>query len=101
MNTPITVFQVEHIAFKIAQEKLEYDEPIPEFGTRFPNILESCLAVPLQTFGGKDLYPSFYKKAAMLFYLMIKNRPFQNGNKRIAITTLMYAVYKNDLWIKL
>ena len=100
MIEPITVFQVEHIAFQIAQEKFEYNEPIPEFRTRFPNVLESCLAVPLQTFGGKNLYPTFYDKTAMLFYLMIKNHPFQNGNKRIAITTLMYALYKNNLWIK-
>ena len=97
---PITVFQVERIAFKIAQEKFEYNEPIPEFKTRFPNVLESCLAVPLQTFGGKSLYATFYVQTAMLFYLMIKNHPFQNGNKRIAITTLMYALYKNNLWIE-
>lgn len=31
---------------------------------------------------------------------MIKNHPFQNGNKRIAMTTLFYALYINDLWIK-
>ncbi len=100
MKEPITVFQVERIAFKIAQEKFEYTGPIPKFETRFPNILESCLAAPLQTFGGKDLYPTFYDKTAILFYLMIKNHPFQNGNKRVAITTLMYALYKNSLWIE-
>jgi len=100
MKEPITVFQVERIAFKIAQEKFEYNEPIPEFKTRFPNTLESCLATPLQTFGGKNLYPTFYDKIGILFYLMIKNHPFQNGNKRVAITTLLYALYKNDLWIE-
>lgn len=100
MKEPITVFEVERITFKIAQERFEYNEPIPEFKTRFPNILESCLATPWQTFGRKDLYSTFYDKAAILFYLMVKNHPFQNGNKRIAITTLMYAVYRNDLWIE-
>ncbi len=100
MKEPITVFQVERIAFKIAQEKFGYNEPIPEFNTRFANILESCLAAPLQTFEKKDLYSTFYNKIAILFYLMIKNHPFQNGNKRIAITTLMYALYKNNLWIE-
>jgi len=34
------------------------------------------------------LYPTLVSKASFLFYLMIKNHPFQNGNKRIAITTL-------------
>ena len=36
MKKPITVTQVECIAFRIAQEKFEFNEPIPEFGTRFP-----------------------------------------------------------------
>ena len=36
----------------------------------------------------------------MLFYLMIKNHPFQNGNKRIAMTTLLVFLYINGKWIK-
>ena len=35
-----------------------------------------------------------------MFYLMIKNRPFQNGNKRIALTTLLVFLYLNKKWIK-
>lgn len=31
---------------------------------------------------------------------MIKNHPFQNGNKRIAMTTLFVFFYKNNKWIK-
>jgi death-on-curing family protein len=31
---------------------------------------------------------------------MIKNHPFQNGNKRIAMTTLFYFLYKNKKWLK-
>jgi len=31
---------------------------------------------------------------------MIKNHPFQNGNKRIAVATLFYFLYKNKKWIK-
>ncbi len=34
------------------------------------------------------------------FYLMIKNHPFQNGNKRIATTTLMVFLFLNKKWIK-
>lgn len=36
----------------------------------------------------------------MLFYLMVKNHPFQNGNKRIAMTTLLAFFYKNKKWLK-
>ena len=96
----ITVKEVEYIAFRLAKELLSFNEPIPDFSTRFPNILESCLSVPFQIFGGKSLYPTLASKAAILFYLMIKNRPFQNGNKRIAMTTLFVFLYKNKKWLK-
>jgi len=35
----------------------------------------------------------------MLFYLMIKNHPFENGNKRIAITTLFTFLFANNKWL--
>ncbi|MEW6107837.1 MAG: type II toxin-antitoxin system death-on-curing family toxin [Nitrospirota bacterium] len=96
----ITVREVEYTAFRMAQELLSYNEPIPDFSTRFPNILESCLASPLQTFSGKSLYPGLVSKAGILFYLMIKNHPFQNGNKRIAMITLFVLLHKNSKWLK-
>ena len=96
----ITLKEVEYIAFKLAKEMLSFDEPIPDFSTRFPNALESCLAVPFQSFSGKSLYPTLVSKAAMLFYLLIKNHPFQNGNKRIAMTTLFVFLYRNGKWLE-
>ncbi|MBU0574291.1 MAG: type II toxin-antitoxin system death-on-curing family toxin [Candidatus Margulisbacteria bacterium] len=80
---------------------MAFEEPIPEFNTRFPNILESTLAVPFQSFGGRSLYKGLLGKAAVLFYLMIKNHPFQNGNKRIAMTTLFVFLHKNNKWLKI
>ncbi len=100
MKQKITVKIVEHLALKLAQEMLEFDEPIPDFATRYPNRLESCLATPFQTFAKKSLYSSLVSKASILFYLMIKNHPFQNGNKRIAMTTLMVFLFLNKKWIK-
>ena len=96
----ITLQEVEYIAFKLAKEKFSFDEPIPDFSTRFPNALESCLAVPFQRFSGKSLYPTLVSKAAMLFYLLIKNHPFLNGNKRIAMTTLFVFLYRNGKWLR-
>ena len=96
----ITVKEVEYLAFKLAKAIMSYNEPITDFSTRFPNILESCLATPFQSFGGKSLYPDFVSKASILFYLMIKNHPFQNGNKRIAMTTLFVFLHKNSKWVK-
>lgn len=91
---------IEHIAFSLAQELLSFDEPIPDYSTRYPNMLESCLATPFQWFSGRPLYKGIVAKASMLFYLMIKNHPFQNGNKRIAITTLLVFLDLNGRWLQ-
>ncbi len=96
----ISIAEIEYLAFRLAKETMDFNEPIPAFSTRFPNILESCLATPLQGFAGKSLYHGLMSKAAILFYLMIKNHPFQNGNKRIAMTTLFALLYKNKKWLK-
>jgi len=96
----ITVSDVEYLAFRLAKEHLSFNEPIPDFSTRFPNILESCVVTPFQKFSNKSLYPSLIAKASILFYLMIKNHPFQNGNKRIAITTLLTFLLGNNKWLK-
>lgn len=98
--TIIRVADVEYLAFRLAKEHLAFDEPIPDFSTRFPHVLESCLLTPFQTFSGKALYPSLVTKASVLFYLMIKNHPFQNGNKRIAVTTLLLFLLLNGKWIR-
>lgn len=95
----ISIVEVELVAFELAHELLKYDEPIPEFGSRFPSILESCLATPFQEFGGRYLYEGLILKTAVLFYLMIKNHPFKNGNKRIAMMAMFYLLYKNGKWL--
>jgi death-on-curing family protein len=96
----LSVKEVEYIAFQLAREFLAFHKPIPDFSSRFPNILESCLATPFQTFTGKSAYTGLIDKAGILFYLMIKNHPFQNGNKRLAMTTLFVFLYKNNKWLK-
>lgn len=96
----ITISEVEYLAFDLAAKFLEYNEPIPSFDSRFPGILESCLAVPFQTFGRKNLYRGLVEKTAILFYLLVKNHPFANGNKRIAMTTLFVFLYLNKKWLK-
>ncbi len=45
--------------------------------------LESALAQPRMTFGGKELYPTIIEKASALGFSLIKNHPFIDGNKRI------------------
>lgn len=96
----VTILDVEYVAHRLARETMSWSEPIPDFSTRYSNALERCVDQPYQTFGGKQLYPGLIKKASILFYLMIKNHPFQNGNKRLAMATLFLFLYKNKKWIK-
>lgn len=96
----LTLKDVEYIAFSLAQETLSFNEPIPDFSTRYPDRLESCISAPFQTFDKKDLYKSLYAKASVIFYLMNKNHPFQNGNKRLAMTTLFVFFAMNKKWLK-
>ena len=97
----ISVAEIEYTAFALAKELMTWDEPIPDFGTRFPNVLESCIETPFVQFGRKDLYRGLIGKTSIIFYLLIKNHPFQNGNKRIAVMSLLYFLFKNNKWLKM
>jgi death-on-curing family protein len=100
MIKKLSLVEVEYIAFSMAREYLSESQPIPDFVTRYPNVLESCIAAPFYTFDKKSIYKGVLEKAAVLLYSMIKNHPFQNGNKRIAITTLLVFLSNNGKWIK-
>lgn len=97
----LRVRDIEYIAYRLAKETMTWSEPIPDFSTRYTNSLERSLQQPYQTFSGRQLYKTFLDKAAILFYLMIKNHPFQNGNKRIAIATLFFFLHKHNKWLKI
>ncbi|MBI4135216.1 type II toxin-antitoxin system death-on-curing family toxin [Candidatus Uhrbacteria bacterium] len=75
------------------------DDPIAPFKNHTTALLESALNLPKATFDGKDLYPSLFDKATILYYTLTKNHPFQNGNKRIATATLFVFLYINNHWI--
>lgn len=100
MQRNLSIKTIEYITHEFAQKNMTGNEPIPDFYTRYPNILESCVVIPFQKFNKRDLYPGLTKKAAVLFYCLIKNHPFQNGNKRIAVTTLLIFLYLNNKWIQ-
>ena len=99
MERGLTIKEIKFLAHELARETMSWNEPIPDFSTRFPNVLESCLSVPFQRFDKKYLYKGLVRKAAILFYLMIKNHPFQNGNKRVAVVTLFLFLYRNKKWM--
>ncbi len=62
---------------------------------RDKGLFESALNSIYQTFDGKELYPSLEEKAANLLYMVIKNHPFVDGNKRIGALLFLMFLYEN------
>jgi death-on-curing protein len=81
----LTLEDVKEVCYTLVTELFQFKEPVPDFETRFPSKLESALETPKQQFSGEELYPDLCEKAACYFYFIIKNHPFLNGNKRMAI----------------
>ena len=52
-------------------------------------LVESALYQPQQTFGGEDLYPDLWTKAAALGFSIAENQPFLDGNKRTASLSML------------
>ena len=71
-----------------------------EPGIHDMNLLQSAVNAPFQIFGGADLYPTVYDKAARLCYGLAKNHPFSDGNKRTAVHTMLVYLYINDILLE-
>ena len=65
------------------------------FGRQKDEGLQSALGAIMQTFDGKDVYPSLEEKAAHLLYFLIKNHAFVDGNKRIGAAVFLWFLEKN------
>ena len=76
---------------------LASDETFQTVSTiRDKNLLESAVNNPFQTFGGEDLYKTIFDKAAQLAYGLVKNHGFVDGNKRVAVHSMLVFLFIND-----
>lgn len=68
-------------------------------GLRDEGLLESAVYRPQASFGGHDLYPDVFSKAAALGHSIIRNHPFVDGNKRVGFEAmrLMLRLNGHDL----
>lgn len=66
------------------------------FGKPRGNAFESSLGAITQTYNDQDVYPSISEKAANLLYLIIKDHPFYDGNKRIGALLFVVFLTIND-----
>lgn len=57
--------------------------------------LETAVSVPQQSMFGVDLYEDLPSKAAALSHAIIRNHPFSDGNKRVAVVALAEMLARN------
>ena len=67
------------------------------FGLENGDKLKSVVATIYQSFAGQDLYQTTEQKAANLLYLMVKDHPLVDGNKRSAAALFIEFLSRNNL----
>ena len=81
----------------LKNELMERGEAGDLFGQERGQNLQGILGNIEQTFDGQDLYPSVEEKAAHLLYFVIKDHPFNDGNKRIGSFLFLVFLRENNL----
>lgn len=59
-------------------------------GLRDGLMLHAAVARPFVSFGGEELYPTDFEKAAALFHSLVKSHPFMDGTKRTAFLSAIF-----------
>jgi len=105
MSKELLLEDVVVVAYELAVKFMQYDQPIAKFERIQHEVdmgkLEGAIRAPFQTSGGKYLIKNFYMRASALLYYLSKAHALINGNKRLAITSLMVFMAKNDKWIEM
>jgi prophage maintenance system killer protein len=94
-------FILEHkrcveIISKVKKQLISKKEAGDLFGRERGGEFEGIINGLSQTFVKKELYQSIDDKASHLLYLIIKDHPFYDGNKRIASFLFVYFLDKNN-----
>ena len=88
-----------HLTVEIVREI--HAEAIARFGgadgVREMALLESAVAAPQASFGGKSPYVDLAEVAAAYLYYICKNHPFIDGNKRAALGACIVFLRLNGI----
>jgi death on curing protein len=90
----------EPIFLTVDQVLAVHRRVIEEFGgsteLRDRGLLESAVAMPAATFGGRYLHASLGAMAAAYFFHLCRNHAFLDGNKRTALAAAEVFLLVND-----
>ena len=71
--------------FVLRLHQLSIEKYGGSLGIRDEGYLQSAIDRPFSTFGGEELYPTPFQKAAAILESILKNHPFVDGNKRTGL----------------
>ena len=88
-----------HLTVEIVREI--HAAAIQEFGgsagVREPSLLESAVAAPQASIGGRSPYADLAEMAAAYLFYLCRNHPFIDGNKRAALGACLVFLRLNGL----
>ena len=88
-----------HLGLEIVREI--HSEVIARFGgadgVRDMALLESTVAAPQASFGGKSPYADLEEMAAAYLFYLCRNHPFVDGNKRVALGACIVFLRLNGI----
>ena len=78
-------------------DSMKFNETSNVFGVeKEQGKLNGIIEQVYQNVFGQELYPSIEEKAAHLLYFLVKDHPFADGCKRIAVTLFINFLYRNN-----
>jgi prophage maintenance system killer protein len=93
----IEIDELREFINKTKNDLITNGEATDLFGQEYEGKFEGTIAAVYEAFGGNDVYPTAEEKAANLLYLIIKNRGFVDGNKRIGSILFIYFLSQNKI----
>jgi len=96
----LTYSEVKDVLSQVKFELIKKGEATNLFANEKANEFNGIIGNLYQTFCGVDLYPSIEDKASNLLYLIIKDHPFNDGNKRSASFLFIYFLEKCEYLYK-
>ena len=90
----LTYQESKEVLAKLKSNLVEKKEATELFANEKADELKGIIGNLYQTFGGVELYPSIEDKASHLLYFIIKDHPFNDGNKRSASFLFVYFLNK-------
>jgi len=94
----LTADKITNNLAQLKQTLLEKEEATDIFGTeRTTGNISGIIGNVMQTFGGKELYPTAEEKAVHLLYFIVKNHPFIDGNKRSGAFAFIWFLQQADI----